>query len=62
MVITLRHGPDDGRGGYPVSLIKVEDLARAQGLLILRSIPSPDLRARPGLSWTNVVLRVARHH
>jgi hypothetical protein len=58
IVMTLRNGVDDGRGGYPVSLAEVEDLARMQGMQVLRSIASPDLQGRPGISWTNIVLRL----
>ena len=32
LVITLRHGLDDGRGGHPVSLSEVESLARDHGM------------------------------
>ena len=58
LVLTLRHGPDDGRGGHPVSLAEVETLARAHGLQVLRKVPSPDLQQRPDITWTNVVLRL----
>jgi hypothetical protein len=58
IVMTLRNGVDDGRGGYPVSLAEVEDLARMQGMQVLRSIASTDLQGRPGISWTNIVLRL----
>ena len=58
MVMTLRNGPDDGRGGYSVSLAEVEELARTQGMQVLRSVASADIQGRPGISWTNVVLRL----
>ncbi|MBL6080320.1 class I SAM-dependent methyltransferase [Belnapia sp. T18] len=58
LVLTLRHGPDDGRGGHPVSLAEVETLARSHGLQVVRAVPSPDLQGRPDISWTAVVLRL----
>lgn len=57
LVITLRHGPDDGRG-HPVSLAEVESLARTHGMQVVRAVPSPDLQGRPEISWTAVVLRL----
>lgn len=41
LVMTLRHGPDDGRGGHPVSLAEVEALARGHGMEVVRAVPSP---------------------
>jgi SAM-dependent methyltransferase len=58
LVMTLRHGPDDGRGGHPINLAEVESLARAHGMPLVRAVPSPDLQGRPGISWTAVVLRL----
>jgi SAM-dependent methyltransferase len=58
LVMTLRHGPDDGRGGYPVSVAEVESLARDHGMQVVRAVPSPDLQGRPEISWTAVVLRL----
>jgi hypothetical protein len=58
LVMTLRHGPDDGRGVHPVSLAEVETLARSHGLQVVRAMPSPDLQGRPDISWTAVVLRL----
>ncbi|NOG73668.1 methyltransferase domain-containing protein [Roseicella sp. DB1501] len=58
LVMTLRHGPDDGRGGYPVSIAEVEALARSHGMQVVRAVPSPDLQGRPEISWTAVVLRL----
>lgn len=58
LVMTLRHGPDDGRGGHPVSLAEVETLARNHGLQVLRAVPSRDLQGRPDISWTAVVFRL----
>jgi SAM-dependent methyltransferase len=56
LIMTLRHGPDDGRGGHPVSLAEVESLARSHGMQVVRAVPSPDLQKRPEISWTAVVL------
>ena len=58
LVLTLRHGPDDGRGGYPVTLAEVEVLARDHGMQVVRAVASPDLQGRPEISWTAVVLRL----
>ncbi len=58
LALTLRHGPDDGRGGHPVSLAEVEALARDHGVAVLRAVPSPDLQGRPDVSWTAVALRL----
>jgi SAM-dependent methyltransferase len=58
LAMTLRHGPDDGRGGHPVSLTEVEALARDHGMEVVRAVPSPDLQGRPNISWTAVVLRL----
>ena len=59
LALTLRHGPDDGRGGYPVSLAEIETLARGHGMQVLRVVGSADRQQqRPGVSWTGVVLRL----
>jgi len=58
LALTLRHGPDDGRGGHPVSLAEVEPLARDDGMQVLRAVESADRQQRPGISWTSVVLRL----
>ncbi|MBL6082313.1 class I SAM-dependent methyltransferase [Belnapia sp. T18] len=58
LVMTLRHGRDDGRGTHPVSLAEVESLARSHGMQGVRAVPSPDLQGRPEISWTAVVLRL----
>ncbi|ONG57897.1 hypothetical protein BKE38_03780 [Pseudoroseomonas deserti] len=58
LVMTLRHGPDDGRGGHPVSLTEVEFLALAHGMQVVRTVPSPDLQGPPEISWTALVLRL----
>ena len=58
LVVTLRHGPDDGRGMHPVSLDEIERLAGEHGLAVVRVQRSPDAMGRPEVSWTNVALRV----
>lgn len=58
LALTLRHGPDDGRGGYQVSLAEVEVLARDHGMQVLRAVKAADRQGRPGVSWTSVVLRL----
>jgi hypothetical protein len=56
--MTLRHGPDDGRGAFPVTLAEVESLARHHGMLVVIAQPARDFQKRPEISWTNVVLRL----
>lgn len=58
LVVTLRHGPDDGRGMHPVSLDEIERLAGEHGLAVVRVQRSPDAMGRPEVSWTNVALRL----
>ena len=58
LAITLRHGPDDGRGMHPVSLDEVERLAREHGMAVVRVHHSPDAIDRPEVSWTSVALRL----
>ena len=58
LVLTLRRGPDDGRGDYPVSEAEIEALARSHGLQVLRTVETPDFQHRVGVSWTNMVLRL----
>lgn len=58
LAMTLRHGPDDGRGGYPVTLAEVETLARDHGMQVVRTVASPDLQGRSDVSWTAMVLRL----
>lgn len=58
LAMTLRHGPDDGRGAHPVSLADVETLARDHGLQVVRTVTMADLIGRPEVSWTGVALRV----
>jgi SAM-dependent methyltransferase len=44
LAMTLRHGPDDGRGGYPVTLAEVDALARDHGMQVVRTVASPTFR------------------
>ena len=50
LALTLRHGPDDGRGGHPVSPAEVEALARSHGMQVLRAVGAADRQGRPGVS------------
>jgi len=58
LALTLRHGPDYGRGAYEVSLEEIEALARNHGLQVLRAVKTADLQKRPDITWTGVVLRL----
>jgi SAM-dependent methyltransferase len=59
LAITLRHGPaEPERRMHEVSLEEVERLARAHGLAVVHTSTTPDRRARPGVSWTQVALRL----
>ena len=58
LVMTLRHGPDDGRGAFPTSLSEVTGLARDHGMQVLRILTTADGPGRPDVTWTNVVLRL----
>lgn len=58
LTMTLRHGPDDGRGAYPVSLAEVKVLARDHGLEVVRTVTMADLMGRLDVSWTGVALRL----
>ena len=59
LALSLRHGPDEpARGMHPVSLDEVERLARVHGAIVERVVELPDQLARPGVSWTGVVLRL----
>ena len=58
LVMTLRHGDDDGRGLFPTSLPELNGLARDHGLQVLRVVPSADDLGRPDVKWTNLVMRL----
>ena len=59
LLVTLRHGSaDPERAMHPVSVAEIEQLARAQGLAIVRSEVRADQQGRPDVSWTAMVLRL----
>ncbi len=58
LAMTLRHGPDDGRGAHPVGLSEVEALARDHGLQVVRTVAMADLMGRSEVFWTGVALRL----
>ena len=57
MLVTLRHGPDDGRGAHDVSSDEIERLARNNGLQVLRCVHTEDALGR-SVRWTNLALRL----
>jgi SAM-dependent methyltransferase len=58
LIVSLRHGADDGRGMHPVSLLEIEQLGRAQGMQTVRVVTLSDPLGRPDVEWVNVVLRL----
>jgi hypothetical protein len=58
LVVTLRHGPDDGRDGHEVSSDEIELLARNHGLQIVRRVETADALGRQEVRWTNFALRL----
>ena len=58
LVMTLRRGPDDGRGFHEVSGDEVERLARDHGLEVVRRLEVEDALGRPEVRWTNIALRL----
>lgn len=58
LAITLRHGPDDGRGAHPVDGDEIERLARDHGLQVVRRLDAADALGRAEIRWTNMVLRL----
>ncbi len=59
LALSLRIGPPDReRGMHPVDVAEIETLARSHGALVERIAHNPDLMGRPGLSWSNLVLRL----
>jgi SAM-dependent methyltransferase len=58
IVMSLRKGPDDGRGFYPASVLEIECLARDHGLIVERVERLEDLGGRDAVSWECVVLRL----
>lgn len=59
LAITLRDGPaGDGREMHPTSLAEIETLATAAGMAVERVHVAQDAMGRPGVTWTNVALRL----
>jgi SAM-dependent methyltransferase len=59
LAISLRHGPaEPERCMHEVSLEEIERLARAHGLVLVHTGNTPDRMGRPGVSWTQVALRL----
>ena len=58
LVMTLRRGPDDGRGFHQVSADEVERLARDHGLEVVRRLDAEDALGHPEVQWTNLALRL----
>ena len=58
MIFSLKTGPDEGRGSYPVDAGDVELLARGHGLQVVRRVETPDALGRPDVRWVNLALRV----
>ena len=58
LVITLRQGPDDGRGSHETSADEVEGLAHDHGLQVVRRIETSDQLGRPDVRWTNMAFRL----
>lgn len=58
LVMTLRRGPDDGRGCHEVNADEVERLARDHGLEVVRRFEAEDALGRPEVRWTNLAFRL----
>jgi SAM-dependent methyltransferase len=59
IAITLRHGPVDyDRGIYTVSIDEIEQLARAHGAFVERTITAEDELSRSAITWTQLVVRL----
>ena len=59
LAITLRNGPaEDARQMHPTCAGEIEDLARSAGMAVERVIDAEDALGRPGVTWTNVALRL----
>jgi hypothetical protein len=60
LAITLRHGPaEPERCMYDVSPEEIERLARPYGLVVVHTSRAGDNLDRPGVSWTQVALRLS---
>ena len=59
LAITLRNGPaEDARQMHPTCAGEIEDLARSAGMAVERVIDVEDAMGRPGVTWTNLALRL----
>jgi SAM-dependent methyltransferase len=58
IVMSIRKGPDDGRGFHPASVLEIVCLARDHGLVVERVGRLKDLGGRDEVSWECVVLRL----
>ena len=58
LVMTLRGGPDSGRGDHPVPTTEVLALARDHGMQVIRVVRADDPLSRSEVTWTNIVLRL----
>ena len=59
LLVTLRHGPaDPDRAMHPVTVVEIEQLARAQGLATVRIEARADQQGRRDVFWTAMALRL----
>ena len=59
LALTLRHGPvEPERGLHPTSPEEIERLARRNGLAVVHTQRDEDSLGRPGVSWTQMALRL----
>ena len=59
LALTLRHGlVEPERGMHPASQEEIERLARDHGLAVLHAKRAEDSLGRPGVSWTQMALRL----
>jgi hypothetical protein len=60
LLINLRHGPAESGSPqmWPTTAGEIEDLSRAHGLIVVRSLPTPDRMGRRDISWTTMCLRL----
>ena len=58
LAITLRHGPNDGRGAHEVSADEIEALARDHGMQVAVRVSAADFLGRPDVNWTQIALRL----
>ena len=58
LLMTLRQGPDDGRGFHEVSGDAIEPLARDHGLEVVLRFRAEHTLGRPEVRWRNLALRL----